>query len=351
MRRCFRHLVLVLAGIAVLCGSGCAESNDGQATRTGEEGEPRLRIVCTVGMVTDVVRAVAGDRADVTGLLGSGVDPHLYKPTRSDIARMLEADAIFYNGLLLEGRMTDSLVRAARGGKAVHAVTEGIDESFLLLPEGFEGHPDPHVWMDPGAWIETIGVVREALVALDPEGEPAYRANADAYREQLEALDRYASRVLGTVPEAQRVLVTAHDAFNYFGRRFGYEVVGIQGISTESEAGVLDIEGLVDLLVEREIGAVFVESTVSTRNIEALVSGTRSRGHTVVIGGELFSDAMGDPGTYEGTYLGMIDHNVTTIARALGGAAPARGMSDRLSASSEPGVSPEPGAGMTEEDG
>jgi len=173
--------------------------------------------------------------------------------------------------------------------------------------------------------------VHRALIGVDPGGEETFRANAAAYREELRALDVYAEKVLGSVPEAQRVLVTAHDAFNYFGRRYGFEVVGIQGISTESEAGVRDIERLVDLLVERGIGAVFVESTVSERNIRALIAGAEARGHTVTVGGELFSDAMGDAGTYEGTYVGMIDHNVTTIARALGGEAPARGMQGKLS--------------------
>ena len=287
-------------------------------------------IAATTGMVADVARAVAGDRAEVVGLMGPGVDPHLYKPTRSDVERLMDADVIFYNGLLLEGKMTDTLVRAATSGKPVHAVTELLDDSYLLEPEEFEGHHDPHVWMDPEAWAKTLGVVRDALAAADPSGEADYAANAASQDARIAELDDYARRVLGSVPEESRVLVTAHDAFNYFGKRYGFEVVGIQGISTESEAGVRDIEQLVDLLVDRNIGAVFVESTVSQRNIDALIAGAGARGHTVTIGGELFSDAMGDAGTYEGTYIGMIDHNVTTIARALGGEAPARGMNGKL---------------------
>jgi manganese/zinc/iron transport system substrate-binding protein len=299
-----------------------------------EDDPPRevpFRVVCTVGMVADVVRNVAGERAVVTGLMGPGVDPHLYKPTRSDIGTLMDADIVFYNGLLLEGKMTDALVRVASAGRRVHAVTELIDESFLLEPASFQGHFDPHVWMDPSAWERTIDVVRDRLAAFDPEGRDACRAAADVYRARLGELDAYAERVLGTVPPERRVLVTAHDAFNYFGRRYGYEVVGIQGISTESEAGVRDIERIVDLLVTRRIPAVFIESTVSERNVRALVAGARARGHEVHIGGELFSDAMGADGTYEGTYIGMIDHNVTTIARALGGEAPAGGMSGLLS--------------------
>ncbi len=297
----------------------------------GQGPDAPYTIVSTTGMVTDIVLNVAGDRAEVIGLMGAGVDPHLYKPTRSDVQRMLDADVIFYNGLLLEGKMTDSLIRAATSGKKVHAVTELLDEQYLLEPEEFEGLYDPHVWMDPSAWSKAVEVVRDKLIEFDPAGESAYRANTDAYAARLAELDAYAVGVLASVPAGQRVLVTAHDAFNYFGRRFGFEVVGIQGISTESEAGVQDIERLVALLVDRGIRAVFVESTVSERNINALITGARARGHEVVIGGRLFSDAMGDAGTYEGTYIGMIDHNVTTIARSLGGEAPARGFGGDLS--------------------
>lgn len=291
------------------------------------------RIVCTTGMVSDVVRAVAGDRAEVVGLLGEGVDPHLYKPTRTDIAALMGADVIFYNGLLLEGKMTDSLIRAATSGRKVYAVTELLDEGDLLEPDEFEGQYDPHVWMDPIAWAKTIDVVREKLSAHDPEGKQAYDANAEAYRAKVREIAEYAERVLATVPQERRVLITAHDAFNYFGRRFGFEVVGIQGISTESEAGVRHVESLVAMIVSRRINAVFVESTVADRHVRALIAGAKARGHDVVIGGELFSDAMGRPGTYEGTYIGMIDHNVTTIARALGGEAPRRGYAGKLASS------------------
>ncbi len=294
------------------------------------DGE-KYTIVTTVGMIEDVTRHIAGDRAEVIGLMGTGVDPHLYKPTRSDIRQLMRADVIFYNGLLLEGKMADALIRAATGGKKVYAVTELLNEGDLLLePEEFEGLYDPHVWMDPLAWIAAAEVIKEKLGLYDPQGEDVYRTNRKSYAEQLQNLDAYAERVLTSVPREQRVLVTAHDAFNYFGRRYGYEVIGIQGLSTESEAGVRDIEQLVDLLVDRKIRAVFVESTVSERNIRALIAGAKARGHEVVIGGKLFSDAMGESGTYEGTYIGMIDHNVTAIARALGGKAPERGMNGKL---------------------
>ena len=327
-----RLSALLLAPIlAILCAGGCTDSEDQSPASNGVDDASRPTIVCTTGMVTDIVRNVAGERARVVGLMDSGVDPHLYQPTRSDVKRLLDADIIFYNGLLLEGKMTDSLIRAATSGKQVHAVTELLDERYLLEPESFDGLYDPHVWMDPTAWAKAVEVVRDKLVAFDPDGADAYRTNAERYATRLGELDAYAQRVLESVPEPERVLVTAHDAFNYFGKRYGYEVVGIQGISTESEAGVRDIEELVDLLVDRGIDAVFVESTVSERNINALVSGAAAAGHNVVIGGELYSDAMGDRGTYEGTYIGMIDHNATTIARALGGDAPERGMNAELS--------------------
>ncbi|MEO0586259.1 MAG: zinc ABC transporter substrate-binding protein [Planctomycetota bacterium] len=292
--------------------------------------EPKFKVVATIGMVGDLVEQVAGDRAEVSTLMGPGVDPHLYKPTRNDIAKLMAADVIFYNGLLLEGKMTDALIRAATAGKKVYAVTELLDESTLLEPDDFEGLYDPHVWMDPAAWATTIPIIRDRLADFDPDGTTAYQANADAALAGVNALDAYAAQALASVPEQSRVLVTAHDAFNYLGSRFGYEVVGIQGLSTESEAGVRDIERMVDMLVERDIRAVFVESTVSDRNIRALIEGAAAKGHTVTIGGELFSDAMGAPGTYRSTYVGMIDHNATTIARALGGDAPAAGLHGRL---------------------
>lgn len=287
-------------------------------------------IVTTTGMVADVVRAVAGDKARVNGLMGEGVDPHLYKPTRDDIAALLKADVVFYSGLMLEGRMTDAFLRIARRGTPVFAVTELLDEKFLLEPEAFEGHTDPHVWMDVQGWKQAVEVVAGSLGEIDPANAAAYKENAAAYVAQLERLDAYAKQAVASIPEERRVLITAHDAFNYFGRAYGIQVRGIQGISTESEAGVADINRLVDFLVDRKIPAIFVESSVSDKNIRALIEGARSRGHTVRVGGELFSDAMGAPGTYEGTYIGMIDHNVTTIARALGGEAPERGFQGKL---------------------
>ena len=298
---------------------------------TAFSNSDRPTVVCTVGMVADVARAVAGDHAEVTTLIGPGVDPHLHKPTRSDIARLMNADLIVAVGLHLEGRMEETLERAANSGRTVVQVGDLLPKD-LLLRESEENAVDPHLWMDPRIWAGTARPISEALSRLDPEHAATYAANAAALEKNLAGLDRWSAERLATVPEKARVLVTAHDAFEYFGRRYGFEVVGIQGISTESEAGVRDIARIVDLLVDRRIPAVFVESTVPPRHIEALVAGARSRGHEVTVGGELFSDAMGDAGTYEGTYPGMIDHNITTIVRALGGTAPARGRLGELKA-------------------
>jgi manganese/zinc/iron transport system substrate-binding protein len=288
------------------------------------------KAVTTVGMVADIVRQVAGERAEVTGIIGEGVDPHLYKPTRNDVVTLSRADIVFYNGLMLEGKMGDVLVRVARRGKPVYAVTEEIlKQEGYVLKDGTQ-HDDPHVWMDVQGWIRAVAVVSKRLSEFDRDNAAAYRVNAEAYVAKLKKLDAYAREAIGSIPKSQRVLVTAHDAFSYMGRAYGLDVRGIQGLSTESEAGVQDIESLIAFLVERSIPAVFVETSVADKNVRALVEGAKARGHKVTIGGELFSDAMGKPGTYEGTYIGMIDHNVTTITRALGGEVPKRGLQGRL---------------------
>ncbi len=292
-----------------------------------------LQVVSTTGMVTDIGRQVAGDRATIVGLMGEGVDPHLYKPTAADARAIMTADMVLYSGLMLEGRMADTFMKAARMGKVVYPVTELIDESQLLEPPEFAGHWDPHVWMDVAAWSLAVEAVATALCEQAPEHCAEFRSRAAAYEKKLEQLDEYARRSIASIPRERRILITAHDAFNYFGRAYDIEVVGVQGLSTESEAGIEDVNRLVNLLVDRGVSAVFVESSVSDRNLRALVEGAASRGHKVVIGGQLFSDAMGRGGTYEGTYIGMIDHNVTTITRAIGGDAPERGMSGLLAGS------------------
>ena len=289
-----------------------------------------IRIVCTTGMIADTVRLVAGGDAEVINLIGEGVDPHLYRPTATDLRELRSADVVFYNGLLLEGRMTDTFIALAKQGKPIFAVTELIDEATLLEPEDSD-HWDPHVWMDVTAWSSAVDAIANALIEIDPQDAADYQQRAAAYKADLLTLHEYAVSSIASIPESQRVLITAHDAFNYFGRTYGIEVLGIQGLSTESEAGLDDINRLTDTLVARRVPAVFVESSVSDKNVRALIEGANARRHQVAIGGELFSDAMGTPGTYEGTYVGMIDHNVTIITRALGGDAPERGLHGRLS--------------------
>jgi len=295
------------------------------------EGDYPYQAVATIGMVADIVQNVAGEKGEMEDIIGAGVDPHSYNPTRGDVAALLKADIVFYSGLLLEGQMTDVLDKVSRR-RPVYAVTERIEKAYLLQDEA-TGHPDPHVWMDVRGWMKAVEVVADALAEFDPAHASYYQKNAAAYLTELERLDAYAKKVIAAIPEDQQVMVTAHDAFRYLGRAYGIEVLGIQGISTESEAGLKDINRIVGLLVDRKIPAVFVETSVSDKNVRALVEGAASRGHSVKIGGVLFSDAMGKAGTYEGTYIGMIDHNATTIARALGGNPPEKGMQSRLSES------------------
>jgi len=282
-------------------------------------------------MVTDIVRAVVGNRAEITPLMGPGVDPHLYKPTRGDVKRLIEADVVVYSGLMLEGRMSETFTQVARKGKTVFAVTEGLDHGRLREPPEFAGHYDPHVWMDVTLWSECVDYIAKMLAEYDPPHAGEYQQNAAKYRESLKGLDEYVHRVIQSIPEDRRVLVTAHDAFGYFSQAYGIEVRSVQGVTTESEAGVQDVNNLVEFLVERKIPAIFVESSVNSKNIEAVVEGCRARGVTVKIGGELFSDALGPAGHYTGTYVGMIDANATRIARALGGEVPSDGYQGLLS--------------------
>ena len=293
------------------------------------DGKYPYRAGATVGMVADIVREVGGDRVEVTSIIGAGVDPHVYSPTRSDVAVLLRSDIVFYAGLLLEGQMTDVLAKVGRR-RPVIPVTERLKQAELIHNTQTDHH-DPHVWMDVQGWMKAVEVVRDTLVDFDPNNADNYKSRAEGYLTQLKALDDYARKVIASIPENQRVMITAHDAFNYLGRAYHIEVMGIQGLSTESEAGLKDINRIVDELVRRKIPAVFVETSVSDKNVRALIEGANSRGHAVRIGGELFSDAMGKAGTYEGTYIGMIDHNVTIITRALGGQAPETGMQGKLS--------------------
>jgi manganese/zinc/iron transport system substrate-binding protein len=284
------------------------------------------RIVATTSMLADAARQLSEDFAQVNGLMAEGVDPHLYRPTRNDLVLLQRADIIFYNGMHLEGRMGDTLNRISRRGKSVHAIAEAVfaasDREPLLEDE--DGL-DPHIWMDVNLWREAVARMAKILADEFPQQAEVIRNNHARYDAELLLLEAYAREVLTTIPQATRVLVTAHDAFGYLGEAYAIEVRGIQGISTESEAGLRDIVQLIDFIVERDIPAIFVETSVADKNVRALIEGARSRGHQLVIGGELFSDAMGPRGHWTGTYIGMIDHNVSTIAAALGGTVPEGG--------------------------
>ena len=313
--RAGRTLTLVIAALtlaALLAGCGANAGANAGKDLSGR----KIKALATVGMVADVVRQVGGDRVEVEALMGPGVDPHLFKPSEGDVARITRADIVFYVGLNLEGKMGDILERSKKS-RPVIAVADTIPPDKLLKPEAFEGAYDPHVWMDVSLWMETVKHVQSGLAQLDPGSADAYAQRADAYLKELAQLDQYIKDEIGKIPPESRVLVTAHDAFNYFGRAYGMDVVGLQGISTETEAGVGDVQQLANLIAERKIKAIFVESSVPRRNIEAVQAAARSRGHTVTIGGELFSDAMGEAGTPEGTYVGMIRHNVNTIVAGL----------------------------------
>ena len=274
------------------CGYGPADGSHGPPPAS-PPGDRTAAIVTTTGMVTDIVRHVAGKYGHVTGIIETGIDPHLFKPTRGHIKQLHDADIVFYSGLMLEGRMNETFVQLERSGKSVFAVTESLDKESLRSPPDFAGHYDPHVWMDVRAWSRCADHVAESLSKVDPSHADEYRANAKGYCEQLDRLDNYVRTVIQSVPENQRVLVTAHDAFGYFSQAYGIEVKSVQGVTTESEAGVLDVNRLVDFLVERKLPAIFVESSVNSKNIQAVLEGVQSRGVAVQIGGELFSDASG----------------------------------------------------------
>lgn len=306
--------------------TGCAPTSS-EARHEGSNDV--IKVVATTGMIADVLREVGKGRVEVFALMGPGVDPHAYRQTRADIAAMTAADAVFWHGLYLEAQLED-FFKTLSANKPVYPLAESVDKALLLSHEDYANRYDPHIWMAPRLWLGVVEAARDALTELDPGSSELYAANADNYKNQIEELADYSEEILATVPENERVLVTAHDAFRYFGREYGFTVLGIQGISTESETSLRKIEDIVSTLVSRKIGAIFVESSVSDRNVMALVEGAKARGHAVKVGGELFSDAMGAPGTYEGTYLGMIDHNFTLITLALKGHAPMGGLHGRL---------------------
>lgn len=273
-------------------------------------------MVATTGMIGDAARAIGGDAATVTTLMGPGVDPHLYRPSQGDLRVLREADLILYNGLGLEGRMGEILSRLADQTTVVR-ISDHVPEDRLRTVAGFSGQADPHLWMDPRIWREAVRGIHEALRAVAPEHAAMYDANATAYKQALDALDAEIREILSGISPDQRVLVSAHDAFGYFGDAYDFKVVALQGISTEAEFGLRDLERIVEVIVEHEVPALFLETSVSRRSIEALAEGARARGQEVILGGPIYSDALGAEGGPTGTYLGMMRHNAHTIAEAL----------------------------------
>jgi manganese/zinc/iron transport system substrate-binding protein len=309
-----RHqLIVALILACIVIAAGCGR----RPTTTSEVGGRKVKVTATIGMIADVVRNVGGDRVDVTALMGPGVDPHLYKPSASDVQKLEGADILFYGGLELEGRMTDVFVKIARGGKPTIAVSEDVDPAKLREPKEFQGKYDPHIWFDVTLWQDAVRTINTGLAKLDAGSKDLYQRNTDAYLKQLDDLHQYVRAQVATIPAGQRVLITAHDAFGYFGHQYGFEVRGLQGTSTATEAGAADVRTLAQFICERKIKAIFVESSVPHSTINAVQEAAKARGCAVVVGGELFSDAMGKEGTPEGTYLGMVRHNVDTIVKAL----------------------------------
>ncbi|MBC8065845.1 MAG: zinc ABC transporter substrate-binding protein [Chlorobia bacterium] len=302
-----------LRPILIICTAlllaGCAQKQGGTSGK--------LNVVSTVGMINDAVKIVGKDEVEAVGLMGPGVDPHLYRATAGDVQKLENADAIFYGGLELEGRMTDIFVKMASKGTPTHAVSEKVPQAELREPPEFHGKFDPHIWFDVTLWKHAVESVKDGLSAKKPASKAKFEEAASAYLKELDDLNEYVQTEIAKIPKDQRVLVTAHDAFGYFGRRYGMEVIGIQGTSTATEAGAGALRTIADKIAKRKVKAIFVESSVPRATIEALQKAIQSRGWNVVIGGQLFSDAMGQDGTPEGTYIGMVRHNVDTIVKAL----------------------------------
>lgn len=276
----------------------------------------QLTIVTTTGMIRDAVENIVKDSAVVKSLMGPGVDPHLYKATQGDLRELREADLVFYNGLHLEGKMTDILEKFGKE-KPVIPVSKGIDKNKLIKTREFSGTYDPHIWFDIQLWRESVDLMADKIQLFDSTNSAYYKRNHRNFQETLSDLDQRVAEQIRTIPEGQQTLITAHDAFGYFGQAYAINVKGLQGISTTSEYGLKDVKNLVDYIVEQEIKAIFIESSVPEKNLEAVIQGCQEKDHNVTIGGTLYSDAMGQPGTPEGTYTGMVRHNVKTIVENL----------------------------------
>ena len=308
----FRALAKIAFAVTVLLlTAGCRQQKRGE-----RDPNQKIKIVTTTGMIQDAVKNIAGNRADVIALMGPGVDPHLYKATHGDLEKLSDADVIIYNGLHLEGKMGEVFSKVGRI-KPVVPVGEEIPENMLRKVPGFQGAYDPHIWFDVKLWQHAVRNASVFLQEYDSVHRDEYKQRGERYLAKLDSLDKAVRASIGEIPQSQRVLITAHDAFGYFGDAYGVEVRGLQGISTMSEFGLRDVTDLVDFIISRKVKAIFVETSVSKRSIEAVMEGCREKGWNVKIGGSLFSDAMGAAGTPQGNYIGMVSANVKTIVDAL----------------------------------
>jgi manganese/zinc/iron transport system substrate-binding protein len=305
------YLCSILLGLA-LFAIGCTQIDTKGEVQPGV----RMKVVTTTSILKDAVQNIIGDAADVESIMGSGVDPHLYKATQGDLQKLTDADMIIYNGLHLEGKMGEVMEKLARQ-KTVVAGTAGIPNDQLRRSPQFRDSQDPHVWFDVQLWQQVVKHLSQELQKKDPTNASAYQQNTEAYLKQLDELHQWVSAQIASIPETQRILITAHDAFGYFGDAYNIQVRGLQGISTVSEFGLQDVSALVNFIVQNKIKAVFVESSVSPKSIEAVVIGSEQKGHRVLVGGTLYSDALGEEGTAEGTYIGMVRHNVKSIVSSL----------------------------------
>jgi manganese/zinc/iron transport system substrate-binding protein len=304
-------VLTTLSALLLLAVTGCS------TPAKPDEGPSRIYVVATTSIIADTAKEIGGEVVRVDGLMGPGIDPHLYKATEGDAERLNEADLILYNGLHLEAGMTEVFERMQKSGKEVVAVTDGIPEEKLIPVEGFEGNFDPHVWMDVSLWMDVSKNIANAIIEQAPDKEEAIKMNLEIFLGKLRMLDQNIRIAVGQIPEEQRVLVTAHDAFGYFGKQYGVEVRGLQGVSTASEAGARDVQELATFIAERKIPAIFVESSVPYRNIEALQEAVKANGHEVRIGRPLYSDSIGDYGTAQASYVGMMRFNAGIIGEEL----------------------------------
>ncbi len=297
-------LILLITTIIISCKKEVKENG-------------KLNVVTTTTMITDLVKNIGGEHINVQGLMGSGVDPHLYKASEGDVSKLLNADIIFYNGLHLEGKLVEVFEKMGSATKTPIALTDGLDKTTLIGSDYFASNYDPHVWFNISYFKKFANKVTKVLSEKDPNNASNYIENEKQYLLKLNNLQTRINSIIETLPAEKRILVTAHDAFNYFGKNYGFEVVGLQGLSTATEAGVQDVQKLAAFIIDKKVKAIFVESSVPKRTIEALQAAVKSKGHEVIIGGTLYSDALGNAGTVEGTYIGMFEYNVNTIVNAL----------------------------------